>query len=31
MIQSITNVWTATMVMQLVDEGLVELDVPVRL
>ena len=31
MIQSITNVWTATLVMQLVDEGLVELDVPVRL
>ena len=31
MIQSITKVWTATLVMQLVDEGLVELDVPVRL
>jgi CubicO group peptidase (beta-lactamase class C family) len=30
MIQSITKVWTATMVMQLVDDGLVELDVPVR-
>ena len=30
MIQSITKVWTATLVMQLVDEGLVELDVPVR-
>jgi CubicO group peptidase (beta-lactamase class C family) len=30
MIQSITKVWTATLVMQLVDEGLVELDRPVR-
>ena len=30
MIQSITKVWTATLVMQLVDEGLVELDLPVR-
>jgi CubicO group peptidase (beta-lactamase class C family) len=30
MIQSITKVWTATLVMQLVDEGLVELDEPVR-
>ena len=30
MIQSITKVWTATLVMQLVDEGLIELDVPVR-
>lgn len=30
MIQSITKVWTATLVMQLVDDGLVELDVPVR-
>jgi CubicO group peptidase (beta-lactamase class C family) len=30
MIQSITKVWTATLVMQLVDEGLVELDVAVR-
>lgn len=30
MIQSITKVWTATLVMQLVDEGRVELDVPVR-
>ena len=29
MIQSITKVWTATLVMQLVDEGLVELDLPV--
>jgi CubicO group peptidase (beta-lactamase class C family) len=29
MIQSITKVWTATLVMQLVDEGLVELDEPV--
>lgn len=29
MIQSITKVWTATLVMQLVDEGLVELDDPV--
>src|SRR6185436_8392196 len=27
---SITKVWTATLVMQLVDEGLVELDAPVR-
>ena len=30
MIQSITKVWTATLVMQLVDDGRVELDVPVR-
>lgn len=30
MIQSITKVWTATLVMQLVDDGLVELDSPVR-
>ena len=30
MIQSITKVWTATLVMQLVDAGLVEVDVPVR-
>lgn len=30
MIQSITKVWTATLVMQLVDDGLVELDVPVQ-
>jgi CubicO group peptidase (beta-lactamase class C family) len=30
MIQSITKVWTATLVMQLADEGLVELDGPVR-
>jgi CubicO group peptidase (beta-lactamase class C family) len=30
MIQSITKVWTATLVMQLVDEGLVGLDIPVR-
>jgi CubicO group peptidase (beta-lactamase class C family) len=30
MIQSITKVWTATLVMQLVDDGLVELDAPVR-
>src|SRR5215510_11981351 len=29
-IGSITKVWTATLVMQLVDEGLVELDAPVR-
>jgi CubicO group peptidase (beta-lactamase class C family) len=29
MIQSITKVWTATLVMQLVDEGLVALDDPV--
>lgn len=29
MIQSITKVWTATLVMQLVDEGLVALDEPV--
>ena len=28
MIQSITKVWTVTLVMQLVDEGLVELDAP---
>ncbi|UYM06834.1 serine hydrolase domain-containing protein [Solicola gregarius] len=30
MIQSITKVWTATLVMQLVDDGLCELDTPVR-
>jgi CubicO group peptidase (beta-lactamase class C family) len=30
MIQSITKVWTATLVMQLVDEGLIELDAAVR-
>ena len=30
MIQSITKVWTATLVMQLVDDGLVDLDRPVR-
>lgn len=30
MIQSITKVWTATLVMQLVDDGLIELDAPVR-
>jgi CubicO group peptidase (beta-lactamase class C family) len=30
MIQSITKVWTATLVMQLADDGLIELDVPVR-
>jgi CubicO group peptidase (beta-lactamase class C family) len=30
MIQSITKVWTATLVMQLVDERLIELDAPVR-
>jgi len=30
MIQSITKVWTATLVMQLVDDGLVELEAPVR-
>lgn len=29
-IGSITKIWTATLVMQLVDEGLVDLDVPVR-
>jgi CubicO group peptidase (beta-lactamase class C family) len=29
-IQSITKVWTATLVMQLVDDGLVDLDDPVR-
>jgi CubicO group peptidase (beta-lactamase class C family) len=29
-IGSITKVWTATLVMQLVDEGLVELDQPIR-
>jgi CubicO group peptidase (beta-lactamase class C family) len=29
-IQSITKVWTATLVMQLADEGLVDLDDPVR-
>lgn len=29
-IGSITKVWTATLVMQLVDEGLVDLDEPVR-
>ncbi|GAB3404786.1 serine hydrolase domain-containing protein [Flindersiella endophytica] len=30
MLCSITKVWTATLVMQLVDDGLVELDAPVR-
>jgi CubicO group peptidase (beta-lactamase class C family) len=30
MIQSITKVWTATLVMQLVDDGLVKLDAPVQ-
>lgn len=30
LIQSVTKVWTATLVMQLVDEGLVELDAAVR-
>ena len=30
LIGSITKVWTATLVMQLVDEGLVDLDAPVR-
>jgi CubicO group peptidase (beta-lactamase class C family) len=29
-IGSITKLWTSTLVMQLVDEGLVDLDVPVR-
>ncbi|WP_223622558.1 serine hydrolase [Microbacterium sp. EST19A] len=29
-IGSITKVWTATMVMQLVDEGVVDLDAPIR-
>lgn len=29
-IGSITKVWTATLVMQLVDEGLIELDAPIR-
>jgi len=29
-IGSITKVWTATLVMQLVDEGLIELDEPIR-
>ncbi len=29
-IGSVTKVWTASLVMQLVDEGLVDLDVPVR-
>lgn len=29
-IQSITKVWTATLIMQLVDDGLVDLDDPVR-
>ena len=29
-IGSVTKVWTATLVMQLVDEGLVDLDAPVR-
>lgn len=29
-IGSVTKVWTATLVMQLVEEGLVELDAPVR-
>ncbi|HVX46919.1 MAG TPA: serine hydrolase domain-containing protein [Mycobacteriales bacterium] len=30
MIQSVTKVWTATLVLQLVDDGLLELDRPVR-
>jgi CubicO group peptidase (beta-lactamase class C family) len=30
MIQSITKIWTATLVLQLVDDGLVDLDVPLR-
>lgn len=30
MIQSITKVWTAALTMQLVDEGLISLDAPVR-
>lgn len=30
MIQSITKVWTATLVLQLVDDGLLELDDPVQ-
>jgi CubicO group peptidase (beta-lactamase class C family) len=30
MIQSVTKVWTATLVMQLVDDGLVELNAPVQ-
>jgi CubicO group peptidase (beta-lactamase class C family) len=29
-IGSVTKVWTATLIMQLIDEGLVELDKPVR-
>lgn len=29
-IGSITKVWTATLIMQLVDEGLIDLDAPVR-
>ena len=29
-IGSITKVWTATLAMQLVDEGLLDLDVPIR-
>ncbi|OPC77534.1 hypothetical protein B4N89_44395 [Embleya scabrispora] len=29
-IGSITKVWTTTLVMQLVDEGLIDLDVPIR-
>ena len=29
-IGSITKVWTATLIMQLVDEGLVDLDTPIR-
>jgi CubicO group peptidase (beta-lactamase class C family) len=29
-IGSITKVWTATLVMQLVDEGLVDIDLPIR-
>lgn len=29
MIQSITKVWTATLVMQLVDDGLIDLDAPI--
>ena len=30
MIQSIAKVWTATLIMQLVDDGLIELDAPMR-
>jgi CubicO group peptidase (beta-lactamase class C family) len=29
-IQSVTKVWTATLVLQLIDDGLVELDAPVQ-